>query len=174
MNAARILILLFKLDSRLLDENNHRGQGLVLCYIGSVLLSKSGLFHNQARRVRKSIHVCQHCSENQRKEKNISFRGASSLHDFAKIMLLCLQSWILNSPATFEWKSNKCFSTYTTSYAFAARSFSVIAGRVGFLAQTRRRKMAVKIQCKKRDDRVLFRASMCCSFLLHYTVIIVA
>ena len=69
VNAARILILLFKLDSRLLDENNHRGQGLVLCYIGSVLLSKSGLFHNQARRVRKSIHVCQHCSENQRKEK---------------------------------------------------------------------------------------------------------
>lgn len=34
--------------------------------------------------------------------------------------------------------------------------------------------MAVKIQCKKRDDKVLFRASMCCSFLLHYTVIIVA
>lgn len=121
-------------------------------------------------RVNASINVNITAKSTQRK-KNF-FRGATSLHDFAKIMLLCLQSWILNS-TTFEWKSNKCFSTYTTSYGLAAWIFALAASGVRLLANARKRKWRLTF-CKKTCDVVLPRASECCSFLSHYTVIIVA
>lgn len=62
----------------------------MLFYIGSVLLSKSGLFHNRlAETLKTSLYDNMEAKIHSTK-KNF-FRGATSLHDFAEIMLLCLQ-----------------------------------------------------------------------------------
>lgn len=140
----------------------------MLFYIGSVLLSKSGLFHNQVRRDIENIYVWQHGSVNPLHEKKF-FRAATSLHDFAEIMLLCLQCWILNS-LTFEWKSNKCFSTYTTSYALAARIFLPNVSGVGLLAQTGKAKWGLRFRKKERRSFsstlsvLLFLSSLLCNY----------